>query len=74
MEEYPAPGSLTNILSNLPFLIVASACAPDPPPPVITTAGACEYPDPGSVTVILASIDVLVNWQLSGNVISGRKV
>ena len=49
------------IVSNLPFLIVASAIAPLPPPPEITTAGACEYPVPGSVTVMLSSILVDVN-------------
>ena len=49
------------ILSILPFLIVASAIAPVPPPPVKITAGACEYPEPGSVTVILSRILVEVN-------------
>ena len=62
------------ILSILPFLIVASAIAPDPPPPVKRTAGAWEYPEPGSVTVILSRILVEVNWALIGNVISGRSV
>ena len=61
VEEYPAPGSLTIITSNRPFLIVASATAPLPPPPVIITAGACEYPVPGSVMVILSRILVDVN-------------
>ena len=61
VDEYPAPESLTRILSIRPFLIVASAIAPEPPPPVIITAGACEYPEPGFVTVILSSILVEVN-------------
>ena len=74
VEEYPEPGSLTAIWSKRPFLIVASAVAPEPPPPVITTVGGWEYPEPGSVTVILASILVEVNCALIGNVISGRKV
>ena len=74
VEEYPAPGSLTSIWSNRPFLIEASAVALDPPPPVITTVGAVAYPEPGLVTVILSSILVEVNCALSGNVISGRKV
>ena len=52
----------------------ASAVAFCPPPPVITTVGACEYPEPGSVTVILSSILVDVNCALIGNEISGRKV
>ena len=74
VEEYPAPGSLTTMLSNLPFLIDASALAPNPPPPWIITVGANEYPEPGFVTVILSRILVEVNWAFIGNVISGRKV
>ena len=74
VEEYPAPGSLTIITSNLPFLIVASATAPEPPPPVTITAGACEYPVPGSVMVILSSILVEVSCAFIGNDISGRNV
>ena len=74
VDEYPEPGSLTWIWSKRPFLIDASAVAPSPPPPVITTVGGWEYPEPGSVTVILASILVDVNWALIGNVISGRNV
>ena len=72
VDEYPAPGSLTIIVSRRPFLMNASATAPVPPPPVITTAGGKEYPEPGSVTVMLESILVDVNWALIGKVISGR--
>ena len=34
------------------FLTTASAEAPDPPPPSITTAGVEVYPEPGFVIVI----------------------
>ena len=49
------------IVSNLPFLIVASSRARLPPSTLIITAGACEYPVPGSVMVILSRILVDVN-------------
>ena len=40
-------------------LELASALAPDPPPPLITTAGVEVYPEPGSVILISASKAVL---------------
>ncbi|BCU99448.1 MAG: hypothetical protein CM15mV28_0160 [Thaumasvirus sp.] len=49
---YPVPPSLIKTLDTTPFVIIAVAAAPDPPPPAIETRGEEVYPDPPAVTVI----------------------
>lgn len=41
------------------MLILASAAAPEPPPPLNDTVGAVTYPDPAPVTVIYATLSEL---------------
>ena len=45
-EVYPVPPELIRILDTTPFVIIAVAAAPEPPPPTIDTRGDAIKPEP----------------------------
>ena len=49
---YPVPPELIRILETTPFVIIAVADAPEPPPPTIETRGEEVNPEPPADTVI----------------------